>query len=198
MELIIKCWGEFMNHIGTKTIETSRLILRKFKITDAETMFKNWGSDSKVTEYLSWETHSNIKNSEDIINIWVSNYENNNVYNWVIELKETNEAIGNISIVKLEDTNKSCEIGYCIGSKYWNKGITTEAFQRIIDYLFREVGINRICAKHDVENMASGKVMKKCKMTYEGNLREVQFRNNRFCSLSVYSILKSEWINTSN
>jgi len=183
-----------MNHIGTKTIETNRLILRKFKITDSENMFKNWGSDSKVTKYLSWKTHNNIKDSEEIINVWVSNYNDNTVYNWVIELKEIKEAIGGISIVKLEDINKSCEIGYCIGSKYWYKGITTEAFQNIIDYLFREVGINRICAKHNIENMASGEVMKKCKMTYEGTLREVQFRYNRFCSLAVYSLLKSEWI----
>ena len=187
-----------MSHIGTKTIETNRLILRKFKVTDSNDMFKNWGSDSKVTKYLSWETHKDIKDSEDIINMWVSNYADNSVYNWVIELKETNEAVGNISIVKLEDTNKCCEIGYCIGSKYWNKGITTEAFQSVIDYLFREVGINRICAKHNIENIASGEVMKKCKLTYEGTLREVKFKYNRFCSLAVYSILKSEWINEYN
>jgi ribosomal-protein-alanine N-acetyltransferase len=184
-----------MNHIGTKNIETNKLILRKFEITDSENMFKNWGSDSNVTKYLSWKTHMNIKDSEEIINLWISNYDDNSVYNWVIELKEINEAIGNISVVKLENTNKSCEIGYCIGSKYWNKGITTEAFQNVIDYLFKEVGINRICAKHNIENIASGEVMKKCKMSYEGTLREVQFRNDRFCSLAVYSILKSEWEN---
>ena len=185
-----------MNHIGTKLIETNRLILRKFKITDSENMFNNWGSDPNVTKYLSWQTHNDVKDSEDIINLWISNYEDSSVYNWVIELKETNEVIGNISVVKLENTNKSCEIGYCIGSKYWNKGITTEAFQSIINYLFEEIGINRICAKHDIKNIASGEVMKKCKMTFEGTLREVQFRNNRFCSLTVYSILRSEWMNT--
>jgi len=185
-----------MNHIGTKSIETNRLILREFEITDSENMFQNWGSDSNVTKYLSWNTHKDIKDSEEIINLWISNYKDNSVYNWVIELKEINEVIGNISVVKLENTNKSCEIGYCIGSKYWNKGITTEAFQNVIDYLFKEVGINRICAKHDIENVASGQVMKKCKMNYEGTLREVEFTNNKFCSLAVYSILKSELENT--
>lgn len=185
-----------MNHIGTKNIETNRLILRKFEITDSENMFKNWGSDSKVTKFLSWQTHKDIKDSEEIINLWISNYEDNSIYNWVIELKEICEVIGNISVVKLENTNKSCEIGYCTGSKYWNRGITTEAFQNVIDYLFKEAGINRISAKHNIENIASGEVMKKCKMSYEGTLREVQYRNNRFCSLAVYSILKSEWANT--
>lgn len=186
-----------MNHIGTKTIETKRLILRKFEITDSEDMFKNWGSDCNVTKYLSWQIHKDIKDSEDIIKLWISNYEDNSVYNWVIELKEINEVIGNISVVKLENTNKSCEIGYCIGSKYWNKGVTTEAFKNVIDYLFEKVGMNRICAKHNIENVASGEVMKKCKMSYEGILREVQFRNDRFSSLAVYSILKEEWTNNS-
>ena len=53
-----------MNHIGTKTIETNRLILRKFKRADSENMFKNWSSDSKVTKYLSWKAHNSIKESE--------------------------------------------------------------------------------------------------------------------------------------
>lgn len=185
-----------MKHKGTILIETDRLILRKFKDIDSNDMFKNWGSDANVTKYLSWETHKDIKDSEDIINLWISKYEDNSVYNWVIELKEINEVIGNISIVKLEDMHDACEIGYCISSKYWNKSITTEAFNAVIKYLFEEVGVNRICAKHDINNVASGKVMQKCGMVYEGTLREVQIRNNRFRSVAVYSILKKEW--TSN
>ena len=184
-----------MNHIGTKTIETNRLILRKFKSSDSENMFKNWGGDSKVTKYLSWTTHKSITDSEEVINLWISNYKDKSSYNWAIELKEVNEVIGSISVVKLKNENKSCEIGYCIGSKYWNKGITTEAFKSVIDCLFREVGVNRICARHNIENIASGEVMKKCKMKYEGTLREVQFIHNRFCSMAVYSILRSEWLN---
>lgn len=184
-----------MNHIGTQIIETDRLILRKFKTTDAKDMFKNWGSDTKVTKYLSWHTHKEINDSRDIINLWISQYEDSHTYNWVIEVKEINEVIGNISIVHLEDINESCEIGYCIGSRFWNKGITTEAFQGVIKFLFEKVGFNRICAKYNIDNVASGEVMRKCNMTYEGTLREVKFKNNSFYSLGVYSILKKEWFN---
>lgn len=42
-----------MNHIGTKTLETERLILRKFKDEDASDLFNNWASDSNVTKYLT-------------------------------------------------------------------------------------------------------------------------------------------------
>lgn len=177
---------------GTKSIETDRLILRKFKLSDANDMFNNWASDKRVTKYLSWKEHESLEVSENLIRIWVSEY-GNNIYNWAIELKEINQVIGSISIVNLDELNKVCEIGYCIGSKHWNKGIVTEAFRSIIDYLFNETEMNKICAKHDINNIASGEVMKKCNMKYEGTLREVQYRNNMFCSLSVYSILKSEY-----
>lgn len=179
-----------MKHKGTILLETNRLILRKFKITDSTDMFKNWGSDSSVNKFLSWPTHNDIEDSEKIINLWISQYDNEETYNWVIELKNTHESIGNISIVKLDTLNSSCEIGYCISSKYWNKGITTEAFKVVIKYLFEKVCINRICAKHDTNNTASGKVMQKCGMTYEGTLREVEVRNSKFYSLALYSILK--------
>ena len=179
-----------MNHKGTILIETDRLMLRKFKKSDANDMFKNWGSDAKVTEFLSWLTHKNIKDSEDIINLWISEYEDNSVYNWVIELKDNNEAIGNISIVKLENINDSCEIGYCISSKYWNKSITTEAFKAIIKYLFVEVRVNRICAKHDINNAASGKVMQKCGMVYEGT--GLTIREPKLCGVKQFQTDQDE------
>ncbi|MBR2067612.1 MAG: GNAT family N-acetyltransferase, partial [Solobacterium sp.] len=50
-----------MKHLGTKTIETSRLILRKLNDDDAEAMFRNWASDNEVTKYLTWPTHNNIE-----------------------------------------------------------------------------------------------------------------------------------------
>ena len=109
------------------------------------------------------------------------------------ELKEIGEVIGGISIVKLENEHQACEIGYCISKSYWNKGITTEAFNRVIQFLFEEVGLNRICARHDLLNEASGAVMKKCGMQYEGTMREVQRIKGKFCTLSMYSILRSEW-----
>lgn len=47
-----------MNHIGTKTIETERLILRQFTMEDSQAMFENWASDDEVTKYLTWPTHT--------------------------------------------------------------------------------------------------------------------------------------------
>lgn len=72
----------------------------------------------------------------------------------------------------------------------------TEALSAVLHYLFMEVGYHRIYAKHDVENVASGKVMKKCNMIYEGRLREQYLRyDGTYSDALIYSILKQEFIN---
>lgn len=49
-----------MEHKGTVRLETDRLLLRPFKIEDAEDVFNNWASDDEVTKYLTWPTHSSV------------------------------------------------------------------------------------------------------------------------------------------
>lgn len=75
---------------------------------------------------------------------------------------------------------------------FWNKGIITESLNAVIKFFFEEVGINRIEAKHDINNPASGEVMKKCGMQFEGILRQAGKNNTGLCDLAVYSILKDD------
>ena len=88
-----------MDHKGTKTIETKRLILRPFHMNDAEAMFKNWESDPKVTEFLRWETAESIQEADQVLSEWVQGYEHPDFYQWAIVLKEIGEPIGCISVV---------------------------------------------------------------------------------------------------
>ena len=44
-----------LKHVGTKTIETTRLTLKRMQLADAEMMFSNWTSDDKVTRFLRWD-----------------------------------------------------------------------------------------------------------------------------------------------
>ncbi len=155
-----------INHKGTQSIETSRLILRRFRVEDAEYMFHNWAGDPFVCKYLSWGPHKSVDESQKRILNWVNNYENENCYVWVIELKSKNIPIGSISVEIANDSVGSCEVGYCIGKLYWNRGIMTEALRTIMHYLFYEVGYQLIQAKHDVLNTASGKVMQKAGMQF--------------------------------
>ena len=182
-----------LTHKGTQTIETSRLILRRAIREDAEPMFRNWASDPEVTKFLTWPTHNNIAVSEMVIGSWLQEYEKESYYQWMIVLKELDEPIGSISVVRQNDRVEEAEIGYCIGSQWWHKGIMTEALSAVIEYLFTEVGMNRVAARHDPNNPHSGGVMRKCGMKYEGTNRACDRNNQGVCDAAQYSILRSEW-----
>lgn len=117
-----------LNHKGTMSLETERLKLRKFNQEDAEDMYNNWASDAEVTKYLTWPTHSSIEVTKRVVGMWIDDYENGEYYQWAIELKETGQVIGSISLMNIDNHIENCEIGYCIGKEFWNKGIVTEAF----------------------------------------------------------------------
>ena len=182
-----------MTHKGTKTIETDRLILRKFVEDDAIAAYNNWTSDDKVTEFLRWPTHTDMAITESIINAWIAESVNDDFYQWAIVLKELNEPIGVIGVVDRNESLNMLHIGYCIGSKWWHQGITSEAFSAIIPYLFEEVGANRIESQHDPHNPHSGNVMKKCGLVYEGTLRQADYSNKGIVDACIYSILKGDW-----
>ncbi len=183
-----------MQHQGTVLIETDRLILRRFLLSDCKAAFYNWTSDDKVTEFLRWPTHENIETTERIVKMWIDNYAKKDFYQWAITLKSNrDEPIGTISVVEQNEELNTVHIGYCIGSKWWNKGITSEAFSAIITFLFDQVKVNRIESQHDPCNPNSGKVMLKCGLKYEGTLREADISNKGIVDASMYSILAKEY-----
>lgn len=182
-----------MEHKGTKNIETERLVLRRFNYNDLQAMFKNWESDSKVTKFLQWKPATHIDEVQEILREWIQGYEKLDFYQWAIVLKELGEPIGSIGVVGKNEKTDMVHIGYCIGSKWWHRGITSEAVKAIIPFLFEEVGVNRIEAQHDPNNPNSGLVMKKCGMKYEGTLRQADWNNIGIADACVYSLLREEW-----
>lgn len=183
-----------MQHKGTIKLETNRLILRPFTILDAPFMFKNWASSEEVTKFLTWAPHKSEQETKALLNIWEQEYSKPNFYQWAIELKEIGKPIGSISVVKIDEETEEVITGYCIGEAWWRKGIVTEAYKRIIDFLFKEVKVNRITGRHDTLNPNSGKVMLKCGLTYEGTLREGGVHRRGKCDLAIYSILAKEYL----
>ncbi|MCM1387388.1 MAG: GNAT family N-acetyltransferase [Bacillus sp. (in: Bacteria)] len=182
-----------MKHCGTQKLETDRLILRQFAIEDAAAMYQNWASDDEVTKYLTWQTHSSQEVSRAVIEDWVKNYASPNYYEWAVTVKDNGgEPIGSISVVGMKENISMVHIGYCIGRKWWQKGITSEALKAVMDFLFDVVDVNRIEARYDPRNPNSGKVMQKCGMKYEGTLRSADRNNQGICDACYYALLKAE------
>ena len=181
-----------MNHCGTQTLETKRLILRRFALNDAEAMYKNWCSDGEVTKFLTWPPHASASVSRAILEKWVANYAADHYYQWAIVPKELGEPIGSIAAVKMDDDVSMVHIGYCIGRPWWHRGYTSEALQSVMDFFFDTVGVNRIESEHDPENPRSGMVMQKCGMKYEGTLRRAVRSNRGIHDACWYALVRED------
>ena len=182
-----------MEHKGTKRIETERLILRPFTAQDGPFMFKNWCSDPDVNRFLTWPVHASVEVSNRLAALWEEKANKPDVYQWAIVYKEIGEPIGSLAVVRCWEETSRCELGYCIGKAWWGKGIMTEAVKAVVSYLIQDVGFNRVGACHDVNNPASGKVMRKSGMTFEGVLRQAGRNNQGLCDEAVYAILAEDF-----
>jgi len=184
-----------MIHLGTKELETDRLKLRKFELTDAEAMYRNWANDSDVTRYLTWPVHTDVGVTLYVLREWVNRYNDDTFYQWAIVLKSNgNEPIGSISVVKMDERIEMVQVGYCIGKKWWHQGITSEALCELIRFFFEEVKVNRIEARHDPRNPYSGEVMKKCGMIFEGTIKQGDWNNQGICDYSMYGLVREDYI----
>lgn len=178
-------------HKGTERLLTERLELRRFTMEDLEYMFTNWASDPEVARYITWPAHKDRDVTSDVMKRWMEHYPNPNFYQWAIVVKELNQPIGSISVVNSSEGNEHCEIGYCIGRAFWNKGYTTEALKCVMNFLFHEVGYERIEAQYQKDNLGSGMVMKKAGMSYEGIKRHAyKNRDDQFVDLVLYAKVK--------
>jgi ribosomal-protein-alanine N-acetyltransferase len=149
--------------IYTKEIHSERLILRKVTLKDTESLYKNWDSDVEMHKFVDYELHTNIEDTEKLINKWILEYEDGRL-TWVIETKENGEAIGVISASRDELDNKITEVGFSIGTKHQGNGYATEALKVIIEYLIFECGLNIVKGGCYTTNVKSARTMLKAGM----------------------------------
>mgnify|MGYP002624861781 CR=1 FL=1 len=183
-----------MEHKGTVTIETPRLLLRRFTEEDIRPMHRNWANDPAVTEYLTWQAHKTVFSTKAVVTDWITNYARPDFYQWAIELKLVAEPVGTISVVRRRDDILSAELGWCLGKLWWGKGIMPEAANAVMKFLFEEIGVHRITACHDVNNPKSGRVMQKIGMSKDGILR-ANARNHQgtYVDMVFYSIVAEDY-----
>lgn len=139
-------------------------------MSDYNDIFNCWTSDYNVSKYVTWNPHKTKEETKKVTNYWVNDYDNDYSYRWLVVLKNTNETIGMIDVVAKNLQYMTAEVGYCYGSKFWGNGYATEALKKVINYLHSE-GFHVVYAQHFNSNTASGKVMKKAGMEYEGLLK---------------------------
>lgn len=182
-----------LTHLGTRNIETERLLLREFEYSDNESMRKYWISDEKIQSLYSEPVYSTEAEVKALLDKYISSYQKNDYYRWAVINKGSGECIGQIAYFLVDSKNHFAEIEYCIGSEFQCKGLATEAARAVVSYGFEKINLHKvqICAK--TINAPSIRVIKKCGLTYEGTLRDYFYMNGEYVGRLFFSILRNEW-----
>ena len=109
-----------------------------------------------------------------------------------MRLKADNRLIGGIGLHPDPQHNRA-ELGYWIGVPFWGNGYATEAARAVMKYGFEKLQLNRIFAAHFRGNTASGNVLQKIGMRYEGQMRQAVVKWGQYIDLERYAILREDF-----
>jgi ribosomal-protein-alanine N-acetyltransferase len=175
-----------------KNIETPRLQLRRLERRDAQDIYA-YSKDPDVARYVLWQAQSSVSEAREYIRYMLGRYRRDEPSSWGIIDKMDGHLIGTIGYMNYDMENGVVEIGYSLAKWKWNQGYMTEALEKVIEYTFETMDVNRIEAMHEPENPASGRVMEKCGFKKEGLLRQRLYNKGKYVDVCLYSLLRGEW-----
>ena len=184
-----------LTHTGTQTIETERLILRRFEYTDCDAVFRNWASDENVQKMYSEPTYRTKEEVNGLLDKYICNYEREDYYRWAVIDRESGECIGQIAYFLVDSKNHFAEIEYCIGAEFQCRGYATEATKAVIAFGFDRMNLHKVQICTKTINAQSKRVIEKCGFTYEGTLRDYFFMDGEYVGRLYFSILRDEYEN---
>ena len=182
-----------LTHSGTQTIETDRLILRRFLYTDDDAMLKYWIADEKIQSLYSEPVYETKEAVKELLDKYIGSYEREDYYRWAIIEKTTGECIGQIAYFLVDNKNHFAEIEYCIGSNFQCKGFATEATKAVIKFGFEKMNLHKVQICTKTINAPSKRVIEKCGFNYEGTLRDYFYMDGQYVGRLYFSILRSEY-----
>lgn len=176
------------------SIETKRLILRPWREEDVEVLYK-YAKDPDVGPAAGWQVHRDIEYSLQIIRSILMKPET-----YALELKETGEPIGSISLMFSDDSDlvnedDECELGYWLGKPYWGRGLVPEAAQAILRHAFDELGMERVWCGYYDGNIKSKRVQEKLGFRYQWTTEQVDVpQMHEFRKGHVNLLTRKDWL----
>ena len=171
------------------TIETERLILRRYKESDIDAIY-DIITDERLSTYIYFP--SLTKEEElDAIRQWIKDADVSQYEKWVIELKDDGSVIGNISVNTVVKKHNYCNVGYVLRYAYWGNGYASEALKVISDYLLNDRGYYLVECSCNELNTQSSKVMVKAGFKKDGYVANRRLNNDgTYSGVEYYSKTK--------
>jgi [ribosomal protein S5]-alanine N-acetyltransferase len=172
-------------------LETDRLILREATEEDANDMYV-YLSDQLVVKHMGISACETPEEVLGEIEWYKSIYRNGTGIRWGITLKDSGKVIGSCGFLNRNSKHYRSEVGYELSREHWGKGIANEALERVLEFGFEQLGLERIEALIEPKNLSSQKLVERQGFTREGLLRHYEYTNGKFDDLYMYSILKGD------
>ncbi len=176
------------------TIETERLILRRFRASDLAS-FMAYRNDPEVARYQSWESITRreamkfiaeqSRHRPGIAGKW---------FQFAAEIKQGGILAGDCALLVLKSAPRIGEIGYTFARAYQGNGLATEAARAVVDYGFDSLSLNRIIATCDCRNLRSIALMERLPMKREGHFIQNAWFKGEWCDEFQYAVLRDEWM----
>jgi RimJ/RimL family protein N-acetyltransferase len=179
------------------TLQGDRIRLREVGPADAAAAFR-WVSDPAYFRYMAYEVVGSIADEEAFLRDMEAQAHERprRQYPLGVELRSSGELVGMARIGITSPEHRGGDIGYGLRRDQWGRGIATEAAALLLDFGFRTLGLHRVVAYHDPENIASGRVMQKLGMQREGRLRQNVWAHGAWRDSAAYAILEPDYRTT--
>jgi RimJ/RimL family protein N-acetyltransferase len=175
-------------------LETERLVLRRFSASDIEP-FAAYRSDPEVARYQGWEAPFSLEKAARFVQ-WAETAVPGKVGDWfqvAIGLRPGGALIGDCGFFVLGEDSRQAEIGFTLAQAFHGQGYAAEAVRRVVDYLFRDLGMHRVRANCDPRNTASGKLLRRLGFRHEGTFIESLWYKGQWTDEDWYAVLEKEW-----
>ena len=151
--------------ITNVVLTTDRLTLRPWRESDLNDFYE-YASVDGVGQMAGWNPHRNVEESKTILSHFIEGKH-------VFALEYQGKVIGSLGVEKYKEENypdldafQGREIGYVLSKAYWGQGLMPEAVQAVINWLFKEMGLDFIICGHFDHNDRSRRVIEKCGFRY--------------------------------
>ena len=141
-------------------LATERLILRQLIIDDEQEIF-SLRSDGEINKYLDRQVSNTIEDARNFIKKVNENINKNDSLYWAITLGDRNILVGTICLFNFSNENGKCEIGYELLTNFQGQGIMKEAAEKVIDYAFNTIKVQKIEAFLHRDNQRSINLLEK-------------------------------------
>ncbi|MGB8389927.1 GNAT family N-acetyltransferase [Mycobacterium sp.] len=147
-------------------ITGARLALRPPVLDDAGALFQRVARDPEVTRYLLWAPHPDVAATRRVITEKLNAGDDERT--WVIQLRHSGEVIGLASCRR--SLPHSVEIGYCLGRRWWGKGLMSEVLDMLLAALEADREVHRVWATCSADNERSMRLLEHAGFVLEERL----------------------------